>query len=217
MKLNTTLYTEYETGLPQAGKHILAQTRGENIIVYQAFNPNIARFAVDHQRFGGSHYKFTRMSWIKPNFLWMMYRAGWAVKEHQQQILAIEIKQRHFKEILAQAVHSTFKEHIYGSHEAWKAALAQSEVRLQWDPDHNPFGDKLDRRAVQLGLRGEMLRQFATDWIVSIEDITPFVHEQKALLDARNWDEFQVIDEAVWDVNETEIIDNLGLDSFPIA
>ena len=213
MNLESILYTEYERGLPQSGKHILAQTRGENIIVYQAFNPNIARFAVEHQRFGGSHYKFTRMSWIKPNFLWMMYRAGWAVKEHQQQILAIEISQQHFKEILAQAVHSTYKAPVYGSHEAWKAALASSEVRLQWDPDHNPHGDKLERRAVQLGLRGKVLKQFATEWLVSMQDTT-FVHEQKALLDARNWDQFQVIKEDVWPVAEQAIIDNLGLDSF---
>lgn len=215
MQLQSIPYTAYEKELPQSGRHILAQTRGENIIVYQAFNPKIARFAVEHQRFGGSHYKFTRMSWIKPNFLWMMYRAGWAVKEHQQQILAIEISQEHFKEILAQAVHSTYTEHVYGNHEAWKAALASSEVRLQWDPDHNPFGDKLDRRAIQLGLRGNMLRQFATDWIVSIEDITPFVHEQKALLDVRNWDEFKVIKESVWPAEDQGIINKLGLDSWP--
>ena len=93
MYLESILYSEYENGLPQSGKHILAQTKGQNIIVYQAFNPNISRYAVAHKHFGGSHYKFTRMSWIKPNFLWMMYRAGWAVKEHQQNILAIEISQ----------------------------------------------------------------------------------------------------------------------------
>lgn len=213
MTLKPILYTQYEKDLPQQGKHILAQTRGENIIVYQAFNPNVSSFAVKHQRFGGKHYKFTRMSWIKPNFLWMMYRAGWAVKEHQQRILAIEISQEHFKEILKQAVHSTYIEAVYGSHEDWKAALAKSEVRLQWDPDHNPFGDKLERRAVQLGLRGNVLKAFATDWIVSIEDITPFVHAQKALLDARQWEQFQVVEEAVWPVTDQGIIDTLGLDS----
>jgi len=216
LNLQTIHHRSYEKDLPQSGRHILAQTRGENIIVYQAFNTRISRFAVEHQRFGGSHYKFSRMSWIKPNFLWMMYRAGWAVKEHQQQILAIEISQEHFRQILRQAVHSTYKEHIYGSHEAWKAALASSEVRLQWDPDHDPHGAKLDRRAVQLGLRGDVLKQFGTEWIVSIEDITPFVHEQKALLDARNWDEFKVIQETVWPANDQKIIDVLELDTFSL-
>ena len=33
-----------------------------------------------------------RMTWIKPSFLWMMYRAGWGKKdENQKRILAIDI------------------------------------------------------------------------------------------------------------------------------
>ena len=35
--------------------------------------------------------------------------------------------------------------------------MAASEVRLQWDPDHDPHGRPLARRALQLGLRGEAL------------------------------------------------------------
>ncbi len=212
MTLDTVLYSKYEQDLPQNGRHILCQERGENLIVYQAFNPHISEFAVRHQRFGGSHYKFTRMSWIKPNFLWMMYRAGWAAKEHQQQILAIEISKAHFISLLEQAVHSTFKEAVYGDHTAWKDKVASSSVRLQWDPDHDPHGEKISRRAVQLGLRGDVLKQFATDWIVSIEDITPFVKEQKALLDAKRMDELSVIKETVLSIDNEAIIQKLELD-----
>ena len=71
----------------------------DRIVVYQAFNPKISSYAVENQRFGGSHYNFERMSWIKPNFLWMMYRAGWAAKEHQQNVLAIWLPLERFKEI----------------------------------------------------------------------------------------------------------------------
>ena len=31
------------------------------------------------------------MSWIKPNFLWKMYRCGWATKEGQEIVLAVWI------------------------------------------------------------------------------------------------------------------------------
>jgi Domain of unknown function (DUF4291) len=89
MTLKTTPYNTYETTLPQTGKHILGQLRGDNIIVYQAYNPYIAHYAVKYQKFGGGDYSFSRMSWIKPNFLWMMYRAGWAEKPNQEHILAI--------------------------------------------------------------------------------------------------------------------------------
>jgi len=51
-------------------------------------------------------------------------------------------------------------------------------VRLQWDPDHDPSGAKVERRALQLGLRGDFLAHYAREWIVGIEDITGFVTEQ---------------------------------------
>jgi hypothetical protein len=53
-------------------------------------------------------------------------------------------------------------------------------VRLQWDPDHGPKGHPLERRAIQLGLRGRMLRRYGEEDVLGIEDITPFVREQHA-------------------------------------
>lgn len=188
MKLRTELYISQKERLPEKGKHIIGQINNDQIVVYQAFNPKISQYAVEHQRFGGSHYSFERMSWIKPNFLWMMYRAGWASKEHQQNILAISLPLERFKEIYYLAVHSSFQKHIYQSEEDWKQKLQKSTVRLQWDPDHDPNGNKLERRAVQLGLRGDTLRTFATEWLTEIEDITDFVKEehQKVLANKLN-------------------------------
>ncbi|MEH2228350.1 MAG: DUF4291 family protein [Nostoc sp.] len=57
--------------------------------------------------------------------------------------------------------------------------MKRSQVRLQWDPDHHPSGTKLKRRAIQLGLRGEVLAAYAKDWIVNIEDISDFVQKQR--------------------------------------
>jgi hypothetical protein len=36
-------------------------------------------------------------------------------------------------------------------------AVAESNVRLQWNPDHNPKGEKVERRAIQLGRRGDAI------------------------------------------------------------
>jgi hypothetical protein len=58
--------------------------------------------------------------------------------------------------------------------------VATSDVRLQWDPDHDPSGRALERRAVQLGLRGAALRRYGEQESLSIEDITSFVAEQRA-------------------------------------
>jgi hypothetical protein len=58
-------------------------------------------------------------------------------------------------------VHSSFDEEHYPTQEQWQEAQAISSVRLQWDPDHDPIGTKLERGAVQLGLRAEMLKAFS--------------------------------------------------------
>jgi hypothetical protein len=192
-------YREQNAGWPQEGKHILAQYDGETIHVYQAYRPAIARHAVKHQQFGGD-FSFNRMSWIKPNFLWMMYRSGWAEKEGQEHILAIRLKRSFFDEILRAAVPSSFDAERHASQEEWREAVASSDVRLQWDPDHDPLGRPVERRAIQLGLRGNMLRRFGTEELVSIEDITPFVHEQRLQLEA-GMDKLQTPLELVYPVS----------------
>jgi Domain of unknown function (DUF4291) len=164
---------------PQSGRHIMAQFDADSICVYQAYRPSIARFAVEHQQFGGD-FSFSRMSWIKPNFLWMMYRSGWAAKEGQEHILAVRLKRTFFDELLGLAVPSSFDSRRFATLEEWKSAVAESDVRLQWDPDHDPAGKPLDRRAVQLGLRGNALRRFGEQELLSIEDITPFVAQQRS-------------------------------------
>lgn len=180
--MNTTLkitpYAEQTPVWPQSGRHIMAQFDADTIVVYQAYRPAIARFAVEHQRFGGE-FSFSRMSWIKPNFLWMMFRSGWASKEGQEHILAVRLKRSFFDELLEASVASSFSAGRHDSHEKWQEAVAQSDVRLQWDPDHDPNGNCLERRAVQLGLRGETLRRFGQSELISIEDVTPFVIEQR--------------------------------------
>lgn len=166
---------------PRQGRHILAHYDDAHVVVYQAYRHAIADHALAHQRFGGE-FSFTRMSWIKPNFLWMMFRSGWATKEGQERILAITLQRAFFDRLLASAVASGFQNSGFDSKEAWQAAVAQSDVRLQWDPDHDPFGAPVERRAIQLGLRGATLEEYATGALVGIEDMTPFVREQHANL-----------------------------------
>jgi hypothetical protein len=175
--MHTENYLLQTSQWPQTGRHILAQYDQDSIIVYQAYRPSIALYALEHQRFGGD-FSFARMSWIKPNFLWMMYRCGWATKEGQEKVLAVRLQRDFFEEVLAKAVASTYDSAAYADQQTWKQALASSEVRLQWDPDHAPDGSALARRAIQLGLRGEMLRRYATEAVLGIEDMTNFVQQQ---------------------------------------
>ncbi|MEM6925666.1 MAG: DUF4291 domain-containing protein [Myxococcota bacterium] len=161
---------------PRTGRHILAQYDDTSVIVYQAYRDDIADHAVTHQAFGGP-WSFDRMSWIKPNFLWMMYRSGWATKPGQERVLAIRISREAFDTILRRSVESTHHPEVTGwDRDEWRRRGQRSDVRLQWDPDHHPSGPKLERRAVQLGLRRDTLARFATDWILRIHDLTDEVH-----------------------------------------
>ena len=145
--LITERYKDQIEHWPKSGRHILAQFDDTTIVVYQAYRAEIGRYAVEHGRFGGA-FSFSRMSWIKPNFLWMMYRSGWATKENQERILAVRLKSSFFESLLERAVASTFDPERYPSHADWQRVVASSEVRLQWDPDHDLNGLPLARRAL---------------------------------------------------------------------
>lgn len=209
--LSVRRHLEQAPEWPDSGQHILAQFDSESIVVYQAYRPAIADYAVKHQCFGGE-FSFNRMSWIKPNFLWMMFRAGWATKDGQERILAVRIRRPFFDEILAGSVASSFGASGFHSQDEWKAALAASDVRLQWDPDHDPKGNCLQRRAVQLGLRGLMLRRYGTDEVIGVEDITPFVAEQREHVESRS--ELFVPVERVYVPDRSDAITAVALDSF---
>lgn len=183
MSLKTINYREYLENIPAAGQHILAQQTDENIVVYQAYSNPIADFAIKNQYFGGSSFSMNRMTWIKPNFLWMMYRCGWASKENQERVLAITIKKSFFNEILAAAAYSSFNSDVYSTREEWQHDINNSEVRLQWDPDHDLYGNKQERRAIQLGMKGKIMERYAKDEIVKIADITCFVKEQRSAME----------------------------------
>lgn len=131
-----TGWAEQRAQWPTEGRHILAQYDDETIVVYQAYRPEIANYVVEHQRFGGP-WSLERMTWIKPNFLWMMYRCGWATKAGQERVLALWLPRDVFeREILGAAVHSSFVPEVHGTREDWQRAVKTSDVRLQWDPDH---------------------------------------------------------------------------------
>jgi len=73
------------------GKHILDQYDNNSTFVYQVYRTAIGHFAAEHQYFGGE-FSFTHMSWIKPNFLWMIYWSGWGTKQGQEVTLTVRIK-----------------------------------------------------------------------------------------------------------------------------
>ena len=211
MNLKVKKYLEQMVEWPSEGKHILAQYTESYIVVYQAYKPSIGEFAVRNQYFGGE-YSYSRMSWIKTNFLWMMYRSAWGTKEGQEIILAIKLKIDFFENILKNAVVSNFQGTKFKNREEWSRELKSSNVRLQWDPDHHPNGNKEIRRAVQLGLRSEFLEPFKGDGIIEIEDISQFVKEQNVFVTNGNYNNLVIPNEKIYLPKSEEIAVNIGVD-----
>ncbi|MGK7876155.1 MAG: DUF4291 domain-containing protein [Xenococcaceae cyanobacterium] len=217
MRLVTEPYLTQVNRWPKTGRHILAQYDDSCIVVYQAYRPAIGHFAASHSlvprlRLGMcGEFRLNRMSWIKPNFLWMMYRSGWGTKPGQEVVLAIWLKRSTFEEILGQAVHSHFVPELYSDQREWTQAVKRSSVRVQWDRDRDPNGRKLERRAIQLGLRGEVLSHYANDWIVNIEDISEFVEQQYQYVQAGDWTNLLTSYESVYQVINSEIAKKLRL------
>ena len=210
MKLSCESYAAQVARWPQEGRHIMAQFDADSVVVYQAYNPRIGGYAAQHGHFGGD-FSFARMSWIKPNFLWMMYRSGWGTKPDQEVTLAVRLRRPFFERILGQAVVSSFDASHYPSHEEWQKAVVQSEVRLQFDPDHDPRGKPLARRALQLGLRGATLREYGGDALLDIEDISDFVAQQRKHAQAGDYQALLTPSEAPYLPGDTAAVARLGL------
>ncbi|KAL3447623.1 hypothetical protein BJX65DRAFT_276474 [Aspergillus insuetus] len=162
-------------------RQIRALYTPQTITIYQAYPPSIALPALATQSLSKvPTFKRTRMTWIKPSFLWMAYRSGYATKSNQEHVLAIEISREGFEWALSHAVLS----HRPGSAsteqiKTWKNEVENSCVRVQWDPERDLYGNPLAYRSLQVGLRGEAVEKFVEEWIVGIKDVTGVMHEIK--------------------------------------
>lgn len=211
ISIPTCSYVEQVERWPETGRHILAHHDNKTIVVYQAYRPAIGHYAARHGRFGGQ-FKYSRMSWIKPNFLWMMYRSDWGQSEGQEVILAIRLRRSFFDSLLEQAIPSSFTPTLFANHDEWKTAVNDSDVRLQWDPDHLPTGEKCERRAIQLGLRGMALEAYGKREAIEITDISDFVAEQRANIASWKSGSLRTPVENVYKPTNQEIADKVGLD-----
>lgn len=155
-------------------RQIRAYTTNGTIRVYQAYSPAIAVPAVAAQRFVPP-FKRDRMTWIKPSFLWMMYRCGWGTKPGQEHILAIDIDKAGFEWALRHSAWAHFDPHMHDSEEAWRADMVAQPVRVQWDPERSETLEKLSHRSIQIGLSGEAVEKYVDEWTVTITDISDTV------------------------------------------
>ncbi len=166
-------------------REIRAAFDDEGLYVYQAYRPEIGAYAAKNGRFG-SGFKLDRMTWIKPSFGWMLYRSGYGMKAGQEVVLRIKITHEGWLEALSGAVLSTYDPDVHGEKPFFERALKVSECRVQWDPDRTLALERMERRAIQVGLRGALVERYARQWIVGIEDVSGLAHDVRDALSARS-------------------------------
>jgi hypothetical protein len=156
------------------------------ITVYQAYSPAIAEPATAAGRFVPP-FKPDRMTWIKPSFLWMMYRCGWATKPGQERVLAIKITREGFEWALGHSALSSYEPGPYASQQEWAERRHASPVRIQWDPERSLLLEPLPWRSIQIGLSGEAATKYVHEWITGLADITTTAHEIRGLIAAGDY------------------------------
>ncbi|MFJ6614886.1 DUF4291 domain-containing protein [Streptomyces sp. NPDC091289] len=166
-----------------AARQIRARFDETTVTVYQAYADRVAGPALAAGTFVDP-FKRGRMTWIKPSFLWMMYRCGWGAKTDQERVLAVDITREGFEWALSRACLSHFDNRRFAVKEDWQEAVRSSPVRVQWDPDRDLSLSPLPHRAIQIGLSGPAVERYVDGWITGIRDVTPLAHEVHAAVQA---------------------------------
>jgi hypothetical protein len=174
---------------PSARAHldVFADHDRDTVVVYQAYGDAIADPALAAGRFVAP-FSVTRMTWIKPSFLWLMARSNWAQKRGQERILAVRMTRAGWESALAEAVLTHPEPGVHPDPGAWSRAFEQAHVHAQWDPERSLRGAKLPHRSLQIGLGRGRIETFVADWIVSLTDLTPKVRKMHAALRAGRTD-----------------------------
>jgi hypothetical protein len=191
---------------PVPQRQIRAVQTATTVTVYQAYHERIAEPALVAGRFVPP-YKVDRMTWVKPSFLWMMYRCGWATKPDQERVLAVELTRDGFEWALRRAVPSTYDRTRFASQGEWQQAVKRSPVRVQWDPERSLGLQPLPYRSLQLGLSGEAVRRYIGEWTVAITDVTGLAHRIHELVRARDLEAARALlpDERPYTVGPDEV------------
>ena len=188
-------------------RQVRADYDDKTITVYQAYNQAIASAAVAEQKLNASpEFLTTRMTWIKPSWAWMLYRAGYSYKDPgQERILALKMNHDTFINLLERAVLTVHdrggtKAKMEGEsspalsdgtsdntsgriHHTAAGAVKLTDVKVQWDPERTIRLDKLEYRSIQIGIPKAISSDWVEHMIVKIEDVTDKARRLKHVLD----------------------------------
>ena len=200
--------TQTKPRTPSPYREIRAHNNDSTITLYSAYNHSIASAALSSNRLSASPaFLMSRMTWFKPSWNWMMYRAHYSYKDsNQAHILGLELPRARFRDLLMGAVVC----HSHGGKLTEKEKGA--EVRVQWDPERDVRVQVLGDghvRSLQIGVKGETMRKVVEEWGGKLVDYTEMAKGMKKVVDEEKdvtWEEMVerglVPEERVYEVDE---------------
>lgn len=190
---------------------IRANYTEKHIAVYSAFSSSIADIALENQKLLPP-FSYKRMTWIKPSYLWMMYRSDWGGRAGMERILCIWIERSKWESALKEAILTTPENHVYSDAKKWRKLLEKARIRVQWDPERDIKNRRLDYKSIQVGITSSLSEEYAKRWIFKIEDMTEQTRKISSLVFQRKYEEAKLLlpEERKYIVN-TEIHKSLGM------
>lgn len=164
-----------------ARREIRADYDRDTIVVYQAYPPAIAEPAIAAQRFVAP-FSLSRMTWIKPSFLWLMHRSNWGQKAGQERTLGVRLHRAGWERALELGVLTSPERAVFRTADEWARQFRDAVVHVQWDPERDLRGGSLNHDSIQVGLGRSIIGEFVSTWVRSIEDLTPRVAKMRAQL-----------------------------------
>ena len=171
-----------------SGYEIRADYDRDTVTVYQAYPPAVADAALTAGRFVPP-FSFHRMTWIKPSFLWLMHRSNWGQKGGQERVLGVRMTRAGWERALSLAVLTSFVPGVFAGPDDWAERFAAAAVHVQWDPERTLRGAGLPHGSIQVGLSRHVIREYADEWVVRIDDYTPRVRKVYHLLQSGRADQ----------------------------
>ena len=207
--MQTVSFGNREKHLPKHGRWLVGSADSKTIVVYQSLSREISRPAIKNKRFAAP-FDFNRLSWVKPSFLWTMHRTNWGRLDDC--ILGVRIDRVGLFGLLSESVSAKYESIQFPKKCKWDKLVRKNGVLTQWDPEYDLMDCRMNRMAIQIGLRGDALKFYASDLIVEINDLTDFVREQRNRIQSRRLDEVVVPLEQVVQV-DSSLANWLGIES----
>lgn len=155
-------------------RQIFANYNDDCIRLYQIFSKEISSSLMATFKFGKA-FNYNRVTWVKPSFLWTMQRSKFLSTKGEASVLAINIKRDCFERLLENShIANPVLGAYFNSEKEFSKESREQPNTVQWDPDKNIIGKRLNRRALQLGLHPKSHQIFEEN-IVAVADVTPLV------------------------------------------